>query len=448
MAGNNSIQILRGNNVKTNSTISQQTLLDGQPLYDKATGYLYVGDGNTIANTDAVKAGYANSAGSASSAGYATSSGSATTATTATRACRVSHNLRITVGGTNYVFDGSANTNVTVPSGGDANYAANAGYATNAGYAASSGSAASANRLTHYLYFNGNGSNTSWNGSANDTIYVPTSVGSIGQVWGVASNGRAAWIAQTEVPGTINHANTADVAYEVSGSNVTGTVSNANYATEAGSVSSSLYFNGIGNNVSWNGSSRDVIYVPTAMGSIGQVWGVDSRGRANWINQAEATAPTNMVTTNTTQTITGSKTFDAGTTFRERIIINSATSKLALSSSYITCQGNTFMMNSTPSGNILTDGSFNITTDHETANLSQTVSTTSETAFIVAWLQANSAGELLAARDNGATDLASASASAVGQRICISFLSPRGQIARLYHPSGDAVVWYTKTIIG
>ena len=51
MAGNNSIQILRGNNVKTNATIKNQTLLDGQPLYDRSTGYLFVGEGNTIANT-------------------------------------------------------------------------------------------------------------------------------------------------------------------------------------------------------------------------------------------------------------------------------------------------------------------------------------------------------------------------------------------------------------
>ena len=61
MAGNNSIQILRGNNVK--STAADKILLDGQPLYDRTTGYLYVGENNTVANTQAVNAHYANSAG-------------------------------------------------------------------------------------------------------------------------------------------------------------------------------------------------------------------------------------------------------------------------------------------------------------------------------------------------------------------------------------------------
>lgn len=205
MAGNNSIQILRGNNVKTNSSINSQVLLDGQPLYDKATGYLYVGEGNTIANTAAVKAQYANSAGTASSATI-------------------------------------ANTR-------------------------------------QKLYFNGNGTNVSWNGSSIDTIYVPTSVGSSGQVWGMRSNGTVGWIAQTEIPGTIDHANTADVAYEVSGSNVVGTVSianysnyasiayrvsgsnvsgsvaNANYANVAGKVENNLNISVAGVNYTFNGAS-------------------------------------------------------------------------------------------------------------------------------------------------------------------------------------------------
>ena len=138
MAGNNSIQILRGNNVKTNTTIKDQILLDGQPLYDRSTGYLFVGGGNTIANTTAVNAHYANSAGTASSATI-------------------------------------ANTR-------------------------------------QKLYFNGNGTNVSWNGSSVDTIYVPTSVGSLGQVWGITSSGTVGWVAQTEIPGTIEHANTAGQA--------------------------------------------------------------------------------------------------------------------------------------------------------------------------------------------------------------------------------------------
>lgn len=245
MAGNNTIQILRGNNVKTNSSINRLTLLDGQPLYDRATGYLYIGEGGTIASTSAINAHYANSAGSASSA---------TSATTASK-------------------------------------------------------------LTRNIYFNGSGANVGWNGSTNEVVYAPTALGSTGQVWGI-KNGQAAWIAQTEVPGTIDHANTAtnadhaktaDVAYEVSGSNVTGTVSNANYsnyantayevsgsnvsgsvananyANTADSVSAKLYFNGGGTNVSWNGSANDVIYVPTALGSTDQVWGIKN-GSANWID--------------------------------------------------------------------------------------------------------------------------------------------------------------------
>ena len=200
MAGNNSIQILRGNNVKTNTTIKNQTLLDGQPLYDRSTGYLFVGEGNTIANTTAVNAHYANSAGTASSA---------------------------TV----------ANTR-------------------------------------NKLYFNGNGSNVSWNGSSVDTIYVPTSVGSSGQVWGVRSNGTVGWVAQTEVPGTIDHANTADVA------NTANKLSNSLRFNGA-------YANGIAYNVAWNGTAPDTIYVPTAIGNSGQVWGMKNSTHAGWIDQEE-----------------------------------------------------------------------------------------------------------------------------------------------------------------
>lgn len=166
MPGNNSIQILRGSNVKSSSA-SSEVLLAGQPLYDLSTGYLYIGDGEAnIRTIQAINARYANSAGSA---------GSATSATTASK-------------------------------------------------------------LSRNIYFNGNGTNVSWNGSANEVVYAPTTLGSAGKVWGIASNGRAAWIAQTEIPDTIDHANTADVAYSVSGINVTGTVANANYANFAGNL--------------------------------------------------------------------------------------------------------------------------------------------------------------------------------------------------------------------
>ena len=63
MAGNNSIQFLRG----TQSQIkgSAQVALAGQPVYATDTNYLYIGDGSTqIKNLDAIKASYADKAGS------------------------------------------------------------------------------------------------------------------------------------------------------------------------------------------------------------------------------------------------------------------------------------------------------------------------------------------------------------------------------------------------
>lgn len=415
MAGNNSIQILRGNNVKTNSSINQQTLLAGQPLYDKATGYLYVGDGNTIANTAAINAGYANSA------------GSATTAT------KVSNDLKITVGGTSYVFNGSDDTNITIPTSGgsvaNANYAnyANTAYHVSgsnvSGSVANAGYADEAGSVSSNLYFNGNGSNTSWNGSANDTIYVPTSVGSIGQVWGVTSSGEAAWIAQTEVPGTIDHANTANTA---------------NTATIANSVRGCLAIRMNPCMPTYYDGSENVTV---------DIYGYVNNAITNAID--DISAPTNMVTTDTAQTITGQKTFSASPTFMNRITINSGSVDTYLTANIIYCHGNALSMHRSPTGDILTDGSFDITTGNETYSETQMVSSGAETAFIVAWLEASKAGELLAARA-GDTDLASATASAVDQRICISFISPRGQAANLYHPSstGNAAVWYTKTIIG
>lgn len=235
MAGNNSIQILRGNNVKI--TAPSEVLLDGQPLYDRTTGYLYVGANKTVLNTQAVNAYYANTAGTASSA-------------------------------------------------------------------------TQANYVKGYLYFNGaysNGTtyNNSWDGRDTEVLYVPTALGSTGQVWGMVNSNRAGWINQTEIPGTIenaNHANTADVAYEVSGSNVRGTVANATNATAAVTAINSnfanfagrfpsdrLYFNGAYKNgatynVGWNGFSSEVIYVPTALGNSGQVWGTTSSVSAGWIS--------------------------------------------------------------------------------------------------------------------------------------------------------------------
>ena len=159
MPGNNSIQILRGSNVKSSSA-SNEVLLAGQPLYDLSTGYLYIGDGEAnIRTIQAINARYANSAGTANT----------------------TYNLYI------------------------------------------SGS-----------YSNGTTYNTAWRGNLARTIYVPRDVGSTGQVWGMINNTTPGWISQEEMPTTVNHANTADVAYSVSGINVTGTVANANYANYAG----------------------------------------------------------------------------------------------------------------------------------------------------------------------------------------------------------------------
>lgn len=68
MPGNNSIQILRGSNVKSSSA-SNEVLLAGQPLYDLSTGYLYIGDGEAnIRTIQAINAQYANTAGSTNNA--------------------------------------------------------------------------------------------------------------------------------------------------------------------------------------------------------------------------------------------------------------------------------------------------------------------------------------------------------------------------------------------
>lgn len=219
MAGNNSIQILRGDNVK--STAANEILLDGQPLYDRTTGYLYVGEGNTVANTQAVNAHYANSAGSASSSSYATYSG------------RVSSNLVI----------------------------------------------------------NNGTSSVNYIGNVSRTIYAPTSLGTSGQVWGMRSSGRAGWIDQTEIPGTIEHANTANVAYEVSGSNVAGTVANANFAATAGKVSHSFKLNVNGTTYTYNGSNVDIdilddnpVVTLSKTTEPGAIVYTNSTGRINWLS--------------------------------------------------------------------------------------------------------------------------------------------------------------------
>ena len=210
MAGNNSIQILRGNNVK--STAADKILLDGQPLYDRTTGYLYVGESNTVANTQAVNAHYANSAG-------------------------IAH------------------------------------------------------ELSNGLYFNGSGSSVRWDGSDDKVVYAPTSFGTSGQVWGMTSSRRVGWMDQTEIPGTIEHANTANVAYEVSGSNVAGTVANANFATTAGKVAHSFKLNVNGTTYTYNGSNVDIdilddnpVVTLSKTTAPGAIVYTNSTGRINWLS--------------------------------------------------------------------------------------------------------------------------------------------------------------------
>ena len=204
MAGNNIIQVLRGNNITT--TAGNAVLLPGQPAYDMTTGHLYIGDesGANLANKLAINATYANEAGHADSA----------------------------------------------------DTASNATYASNARYASNAGRASTADTVSGYLYLNNGTSQVNWDGNENTTIYVPRTKGSSGQVWGM-NGSNVGWINQTEVPGTIEHANTAD---------------SADYATSAGSATTattanktrySLYLDNGSTNVAWNGSASNVIYVPT-----------------------------------------------------------------------------------------------------------------------------------------------------------------------------------------
>lgn len=150
MANRNSIQILRGtSDARANHT---EVSLIGQPLFETDTNKLYVGDGTTPLNElNAIVASHAETANHATSADGASSATRATTASTA-------------------------------------------------------------NRVRNNLSFIQDGSTSRWNGSSACSIYVPTAVGSIGQVWGVKSSGNVGWINQTEIPGTIEHANTADHA--------------------------------------------------------------------------------------------------------------------------------------------------------------------------------------------------------------------------------------------
>ena len=135
--------------------------------------------------------------------------------------------------------------------------------------------ASTATSVAGYLYLNNGTSQVNWDGRDFTTIYVPRTKGSSGQVWGM-NGSNVGWINQTEVPGTIEHANTAD---------------SADYATSAGSATTaatanklknSLYLNSGSSNVAWDGSESNVIYVPTSRGVRGQVWSTTATG-VGWV---------------------------------------------------------------------------------------------------------------------------------------------------------------------
>ena len=194
VAGKNSIHILRGANVKTNSSIATLTLSNGQPLYDTQTGYLYIGEGNTIANTAAVKASYANSAASATVADYLTST------------------LPISSGGT-----GGTNARTAMK-----NLMMNVDASTNPG--------------------------------SNEYLVFATSTTAYRYNYGYIKNDILSEVSTSSVTNA-NYANFAGTAYKVSGPNVQGAVNSANYAITAGKVDSNLNIRVAGTNYTFNGGS-------------------------------------------------------------------------------------------------------------------------------------------------------------------------------------------------
>ena len=196
-AGKNSIHILRGANVKTNSSIATLTLSNGQPLYDTQTGYLYIGEGNTIANTAAVKASYADNANSANLATYATG---------------LTSTLSINSGGT-----GGTNARTAMK-----NLMMNVDTSTNPGN-------------SEYLVF-----------ATSTTAYRYN--------YGYIKNDILSEVSTSSVTNA-NYANFAGTAYKVSGPNVQGAVNSANFAATAGKVDSNLNIRVAGTNYTFNGGS-------------------------------------------------------------------------------------------------------------------------------------------------------------------------------------------------
>ena len=232
-AGKNSIHILRGANVKTNSSIATLTLSNGQPLYDTQTGYLYIGEGNTIANTAAVKASYADNANSANLATYATG---------------LTSTLSINSGGT-----GGTNARTAMK-----NLMMNVDTSTNPGN-------------SEYLVF-----------ATSTTAYRYN--------YGYIKNDILSEVSTSSVTNA-NYANFAGTAYKVSGPNVQGAVNSANFATTAGKVSHSFKLNVNGTSYIYNGSNVDIdvlndnpvvtLSKTTAKGAIVYT---NATGRINWLS--------------------------------------------------------------------------------------------------------------------------------------------------------------------
>lgn len=227
MAGNNSIQILRGN---TNA--STEIAIEGQPVWNPNSGYLYIGDNSTqIKDLEAIKASYADNANHAS---YATN---------------LTSILSINDGGTGGTNARTAMKNLMM------------------------NVATSSNPVdSEYLVF-----------ATSSTAYRYN--------YGYIKNDI---LSEVSVPSSVanaNYANFANTAYRVSGSNVSGSVANATYATTAGKVSHSFKLNVNGTTYTYNGSNVDIdilddnpVVTLSKTTAPGAIVYTNSTGRINWLS--------------------------------------------------------------------------------------------------------------------------------------------------------------------
>ena len=347
MPGNNSIRILRGNNVKSSSA-SNEVLLSGQPLYDLSTGYLYVGDGEAnIRTIQAINAQYANNAGTASSSSYATYSG------------RVSSNLVINSGASSVNYIGNVSRTIYAPTSlgtsgqvwgmvsstraGWVNQAKIPSTISNANYANFAGNLTDGDKtingnlkvmsnlnivggsFTERIHINGstihggpqpifiNSENNNSCFTVSDSSIVMATTCTTGELTLYsAGNARATFVKGIDINSSgggvdINSNSASIVANRISMTapnisfstmpSVNGIAINnransanvANVANTAERVEHNLYFNGshsngILYNTVWNGSTTDVIYVPTSLGKSDQAWGMITNNKIGWID--------------------------------------------------------------------------------------------------------------------------------------------------------------------